>query len=113
MTKQIKIFKALSDKNRLRILMMLSNKPLCVCEIQFILKVTVSTVSKHLSMLRDVGFITDEKIGKWVYYKLNKTTKDPLVQQFLMSLPMWLCDDEIVNSDFEKALHADKNLVCK
>ena len=54
------IFKALSDKNRLRILMMLTRRPLCVCEIQNVLSITVSTVSKHLSILRDIGLIIDE-----------------------------------------------------
>ena len=56
-----KIFKALSDNSRLRILKMLQTKSLCVCEIQDILGLAASTVSKHLSILRDAGFISEEK----------------------------------------------------
>lgn len=60
------IFDALSDKSRLRIIKMLHRKLLCVCEITEILKLALSIVSKHLSILRDAGLITDEKNGKWI-----------------------------------------------
>ena len=104
----IKIFKALSDKNRLRILLMLTKKQLCVCEIQDILGVTVSTVSKHLSILRDIGFIVDEKEGKWVNYSLNTASKDIVLNQILLILPFYLNDDELIKSDLEKV-----NIVCR
>ena len=60
----VKVFKALSDSNRVRILKMLEVRPLCVCEITRILNLATSTVSKHLSILRDVDFILDHKEGK-------------------------------------------------
>ena len=104
----IKIFKALSDKNRLRILLMLTKKKLCVCEIQDILGITVSTVSKHLSILRDIGFIVDEKEGKWVNYSLNKASKDIILNQVMLVLPFYLNDDELIQSDLEKV-----NIVCR
>ena len=104
----IKIFKALSDKNRLRILLMLTKKQLCVCEIQDILGVTVSTVSKHLSILRDIGFIVDEKEGKWVNYSLNTASKDIVLNQILLILPFYLNDDELIKADLEKV-----NIVCR
>jgi ArsR family transcriptional regulator len=108
MNNLIKIFKALSDKNRIRILLMLTKKTLCVCEIQDILGVTVSTVSKHLSILRDIGFILDEKDGKWVNYRLNTGSKDIVMNQVILLLPFYLNDDELIKSDFEKV-----NLVCR
>lgn len=113
MKRAIKIFKALSDKNRLRILLMLSQGPLCVCEIQDILKVTVSTVSKHLSILRDAGFITDEKAGKWVIYTLNTATRENILQQMMIILPMWLNDDELIKADLEKVKCIDRSMLCK
>ena len=54
------IFKALSEKNRLRILKMLQIQPLCVCEITEILNLAPSTVSQHLSILKKEGFILEE-----------------------------------------------------
>lgn len=108
MNKLLSIFKALSDKNRIRILLMLSKKKLCVCEIQDILGVTVSTVSKHLSILRDIGFIVDEKEGKWVNYRLNTASKDIVLNQLILILPFYLNDDELIQSDMEKV-----NTVCR
>src|SRR3990172_6435032 len=69
-----KIFKALSDLNRLRILKMLQTKPLCVCEITEILQLATSTVSKHLSILKEESFIIEQKEGKWVNYLNNNST---------------------------------------
>lgn len=112
MKKLIRIFKVLSDRNRLRILLMLERKPLCVCELQFVLKITISTVSKHLSILREAGFISDEKAGKWVNYKINRETEDILIQQFIMFLQIWLNDDEQMKSDYEKIKEIDRNVIC-
>jgi ArsR family transcriptional regulator, arsenate/arsenite/antimonite-responsive transcriptional repressor len=108
MNTAIKIFKALSDKNRLRILLLLSKKKLCVCEIQDIIGITVSTVSKHLSILRDIGFIIHEKDGKWVNYSLNTASKDIILNQVMLLLPFYLNDDEVIKSDLVKV-----NMVCR
>ncbi|MBM2815203.1 MAG: transcriptional regulator, ArsR family [Ignavibacteria bacterium] len=113
MNKAIKIFKALSDKNRLRILLMLTKKKLCVCEIQDILSITVSTVSKHLSILRDAGFILDEKDGKWVNYRLNTTSKDMILNQVILILPFYLNDDELIKSDLIKVQSVNRKNLCK
>ena len=107
------MFKALSDSNRLRILKVLEQKPLCVCEITSVLNISTSTVSKHLSILRDAGFIQDEKDGKWVEYKLNLNTKDLQVRQMLSLIPSWLNDDKSVNDMKLKLKNADRNVLCK
>ena len=71
MDKLLKIFKALSDKNRVRIMSMLTKKELCVCEITHVLKLATSTVSKHLAVLKNVGLVEAEKRGLNVYYRLK------------------------------------------
>ena len=96
-----RLFKALSDGNRLRILKMLEVRPLCVCEITRILQLAPSTVSKHLSILRDAGFILDEKNGKWVTYHLNIQSKDPRVAQLLSLLRTWNLQSEQVEHDLQ------------
>jgi ArsR family transcriptional regulator, arsenate/arsenite/antimonite-responsive transcriptional repressor len=108
----LKIFKALSDKNRIRILMILAKGPLCVCEITAILQMSVSTISKHLSILRDVGFISDEKSGKWVNYRINDCCADMPVQHILILLQLWLNKDEMVIADLEKVQSIDRNILC-
>lgn len=106
------IFYCLSDKNRIRILMMLSRKSLCVCEITEILELSASTVSNHLSILKAAGFINDSKDGKWVNYSINNEIKDPKIQQIFLMLPMWLNSDEIINADIAKINEVDRKILC-
>ena len=70
MKQYLDLFKALSDKNRLRILLMLRVRPLCVCEISEVLNIALSTISAHLKLLKTSGLIEDEKEGRWVIYRL-------------------------------------------
>ena len=62
------IAKALTDENRIRILMALRNQEMCVCQITAFLDLSPSTTSKHLSILRQARLIDSRKKGKWVYY---------------------------------------------
>ncbi len=98
----VKIFKALSDENRVRILKMLEFKPLCVCEIPEILGLSISTVSSHLTKLKNAGLISSEQKGKWTEYYLNKHSENSVLHQILAMLPGWLNDDQIVKNDIEK-----------
>lgn len=68
--KKSELFKALSDETRLRLLNLFiqSKKPLCVCELTDALNMPQYQVSKHLSLLKHLGFINSEKQGKWNYY---------------------------------------------
>lgn len=63
--------KALGDESRLRVVLMLEEKPLCVCEIQEALGLAQSTVSRHLMLLEEAGFVVSEKDGLWKNYRLN------------------------------------------
>lgn len=109
----IKIFKALTDRNRVRMLKMLEQKELCVCEITSVLDITISTVSSHLSILVDAGFITVRKEGKWVYAKLKKSSDNAVMHQLLAMLPGWLNNEEIILSDLTKVESEDKETLCK
>tara|TARA_A100000171_G_scaffold20501_1_gene18896 strand:- start:10265 stop:10645 length:381 start_codon:yes stop_codon:yes gene_type:complete len=66
-------FKALSDETRLRLmnLLIVSKVELCVCEFTDILETPTYNVSKHLKILKNVGFINERKEGRWVYYGLS------------------------------------------
>ncbi|MDR3281353.1 MAG: metalloregulator ArsR/SmtB family transcription factor [Synergistaceae bacterium] len=64
------ITRALSDENRVRILMALRSHQFCVCEITAFLDLSPSTTSKHLSVLKQARLIEGRKEGKWVYYRL-------------------------------------------
>jgi ArsR family transcriptional regulator len=107
-----RIFKALSDPNRLRILKMLQTKSLCVCEITDVLKLATSTVSKHLSILKGTGFIIEEKDGKWVNYLINPRPSDERISSVLSTLDFWISDDQLIISDKQKVQKVDRNEVC-
>ena len=65
------ILKALADENRIRILNLLRNGELCVCDIETVLGITQSNTSRHLNRLKVAGIIASEKKSQWVYYRLN------------------------------------------
>ncbi|MBT3575820.1 MAG: winged helix-turn-helix transcriptional regulator [Candidatus Marinimicrobia bacterium] len=106
------IYKALSDANRLRILMMLRNKPLCVCEIVEILELANSTVSKHLSILRNASLVMDSKSGRWVNYRISTPGESPDIEIVLAHLDKILDRDEQVASDNKKVREVDRYVIC-
>ena len=64
------ITKALSDPGRVRILLALRRRELCVCQITKLFGLAPSTISKHLSILFQAGLIESRKSERWVYYRL-------------------------------------------
>ncbi len=64
------ITKALSDPNRVRMILALRRGELCVCQITELLDLATSTISKHLSILNQAGLILSRKTERWVYYRL-------------------------------------------
>lgn len=64
-------FKVMSDETRLRILVLLSKKEMCVCEICDVLNESQPKVSRHLAKLRDANLVRDERQGQWVFYYVN------------------------------------------
>ncbi|MEM1592296.1 MAG: metalloregulator ArsR/SmtB family transcription factor [Candidatus Bathyarchaeia archaeon] len=67
-----RIFRALADSNRIRILKLLEVREMCVCEIMIALELTQPTASHHLKILEDAGLIKGRKEGKWVFYKITR-----------------------------------------
>ena len=108
----VKIFKSLGDTNRIRILKMLEVRPLCVCEIREVLQLANSTVSKHLSLLRDSELILDEKQGKWVNYYLNPEINNEYVIRLLPLIQSWLPDEGIIIEDKEKLNKINRITIC-
>ncbi len=112
MNESTNIFKALSDKNRLRILKMLQIKPLCVCEITEILQLAPSTVSQHLSILKKEGFILEDRDGKWANYLINQRPADQRISAVLSSLDFWIGDNQVVETDKQKVKVSDRYKIC-
>lgn len=69
----VKIFKALSDRNRLRVIgALLEYDELCACQIVELLQVTGATASRHMSVLISSGLVDSRKESRWVYYRLHR-----------------------------------------
>ena len=71
----IKTLKAMADPTRLRILRLLLQRDLCVCELMFILKMEQSLVSHHMRVLRDAGIAEDVRDGRWIIYRVPEEAR--------------------------------------
>jgi len=73
------VFKALGNKDRLRILEILRDSEACGCELQVVLDAPQSTVATHLRKLKDGGLVKSRKKGKWSYYRIADTAVTELL----------------------------------
>ena len=89
----IRVMKALSDPTRVKILKILENRMMCVCELQTALGTAQSTASKHLKMLEDAGLVASRKDGLWVNYTLADGRQSPYASALLGNLRHWLNDE--------------------
>lgn len=78
--KNIKILKALSEVNRLKIVDMLSSGEKCACIILESFKFTQPTLSHHMKVLMDSGIVKYRKEGTWIYYRLDKELCDEVLR---------------------------------
>jgi len=97
----IRVMKALSDPNRVRVVKMLQEKEMCVCEIQEALGLAQPTVSKHMKQLEEAGLVTSRKNGLWVNYNLAGDESNPYAVEMLKQIDNWLRDD----AEIRKILH--------
>ena len=89
----IKVMKALSDPNRVKILKLLQQKSMCVCELQGALQISQPSVSKALKILEEAGLVDYKKEGLWVNYYLADGKASPYAASLLGNLKHWLEDD--------------------
>ena len=94
-----RLFKALSDETRLRILKMLEARPLCVCEIQHVLKGSQPNVSHHLKTLSEAGLVESKKDGLWIDYRLPDKPATALHAAALSFVRKSLEGDPVVKKD--------------
>ncbi|MFA5523511.1 MAG: metalloregulator ArsR/SmtB family transcription factor [Tissierellales bacterium] len=105
-------FKVLSDDTRLRILVLLYHKKLCVCQIYGIMDESQPKVSKHLAKLRDMGFVKDERQEQFIYYNIN--IQDEVLLNILKSIVENKDNYPTLKVDIEKINGAEKYLeTCK
>ena len=109
----IKVMKALSDPNRVKIIKMLQHKMMCVCEIQEALQIAQSSVSKHLKILEEAGLVDYKKDGLWVNYHLTDGMKSPYVSSLMGNLRHWLEDEPEVKELIKRLPHIRREEIWK
>ena len=90
------IFKALSDETRLRVIKLLENGELCVCDIFTALEMSQPKVSFHLNVLKEAGFLKDRKQGRWTHYRLDDSD---FFRRFLLMSVLEKIPKEIIAGD--------------
>ena len=108
----IKVMKALSDPNRVKIIKLLQQRVLCVCEMRESLGLAQSTVSKHLKILEEAGLITYSKEGLWVNYRLADGARNPYVSNLLGNLRHWLDEDTEVAALIAQLPEINREVIC-
>jgi ArsR family transcriptional regulator len=99
----IKVMKALSDPNRVKLVKMLQKRIMCVCEVQAALGISQPTVSKHLKILERAGLVDRKKEGLWVNYSLTDGGRSPYAASLLGNLKHWLADDPGIRDLVERS----------
>src|SRR3954471_24683951 len=98
-----RLFKALGDETRLRIVALLSHGELCVCHIESALSLTQPTASRHLGSLRAAGVVEPRRAGTWVYYQLARQLDADCARQ-LRGLVAAFARKDVLRRDVERLL---------
>jgi ArsR family transcriptional regulator len=112
----IAITRALSDENRVRALLALGDQEVCVCQLIELLQLAPSTVSKHMSILKQAKLVSGRKRGRWMYYRLPGRNAPDTVRQAIALVRQAASGDPCIRKDAErmtKILGTEKELICE
>src|SRR5258708_7936614 len=107
-----RLFKALSDPDRVRIVALLAHGELCVCHIEEALDDSQPSVSRHLAMLRAAGVVESRREGNWVYYQLC-VQSNPECRRQLRALVDSFAKRDMLRRDVERLLKSKGPGSCK
>jgi len=104
--------KALSDPNRVRLIKLLGCKELCVCELQDLIGLAQSTVSKHLKVLEEAGLVDYRKEGSWFIYRLSDGEESEYAAVMLKNLQGWLDEEPQLQKMMTRLSQVDRERIC-
>ena len=110
------VMNALSDENRLRILLTLRDRELCLCQIVEMLSLATSTVSKHMSILQQARLVNARKEGRWTFFRLVGTDSPEAARKVSELVITSLANDQTVREDakrIEKILKLNPEELCR
>ena len=112
MRELVKVLKAVADANRLRIFKMLQHKKMCVCELAAALGISMPSVSRHLSLMKDAGLIEDERDGMWTNYMLCREKVNKYAPVLQGRLKEWINDDADIKRMLKKTETLKREELC-
>jgi ArsR family transcriptional regulator len=101
-----RLFKALSDETRIRILKVLLERECCVCEVMQALDISQSRASRNLGMLEDAGFVRSRRDGLWIVYSVDEQKMNSYAAPLIELLRGSLVNEEIILQDRERLSRA-------
>jgi ArsR family transcriptional regulator len=107
-----RLFKALGDETRLRIVALLSHGELCVCHLEDALGLSQPNVSRHLGTLRAAGIVEHRREGSWVYYR-PAPQGDPDCEQQLKTLMRTFAKRAVLRKDLDRLVKVRGPESCK
>ncbi|MCC6994387.1 MAG: metalloregulator ArsR/SmtB family transcription factor [Deltaproteobacteria bacterium] len=107
-----RLFKALADETRLRIVALLAHGELCVCHVQSGLAVSQPTASRALALLRAAGVVEDRRAGTWVYYRLAAQA-EPARRRHLQALVRGFAGDAALGREVAALVAQKGPRACK
>jgi len=111
MDELVEIHKALANRNRLRIVALLMDRPMCVCEVRHVLNLAQPTVTRHLQDLQRAGLVRSEKNASWMDYRLAQD-RSPYTDALLRPLRKYLASDPQILKDRAAARRTDRRTIC-
>ena len=109
MREYLRVMKAAADGTRVKILKMLEQRELCVCEMQSVLGISQPSVSRHLRLLEDADLVRSEKDGMWTNFRLARPEEtNPYSKVVLAHLREWLEDDQSVRKLLDQTKVVDR-----
>jgi ArsR family transcriptional regulator, arsenate/arsenite/antimonite-responsive transcriptional repressor len=110
------VIKALADENRVRILMALGPKELCVCQVVELLGLAPSTISKHMAILKQARLVDSRKEGRWMFYRHAEGDASVEAKEMTALVSRLLADDVLEREDtkrLKQILKMDRDKLCR
>ena len=107
-----RLFKALADETRLRIVALLSHGELCVCHLEEALKLSQPNISRHLAILRMSGVAEARREGSWVYYRLAPQANDDCQKQ-LQAIVQTFAKRDVLRKDCARLIKVRGPEACR
>ena len=96
-----KLFRALADRTRMRLLNLMYNQEICVCYLVEVLQTNQPKISRHLAYLRKAGIVAARREGKWMHYRVV-VPSDPVAARILHEVQAWLAEDRVMQRDKQR-----------